>query len=307
MFLEEELRSEYNKKYPRYLKLGNVLQQEINEILSEKEIPFDYVQMRVKSFDSFLEKISRNANWKSPMDENNDFCGLRIIHLFEDDLKLITKELNGRFHKAGEKNPTADRPKSEKEFTYRSYHMFLGLKDELLDENSDLAGMNAEVQIRTICMHSWAAIEHKLNYKTQFPQSHRIKFNRKFSQVSAVLEMADEVFVSLKNDREQIVNNYKSTFNYEDKPNLANLNVDSLQAYLETQFSTIQRDGDRIANLLKEMLASKVTLTHLEAGFKLLHKKGMIHRLQSNYPGDNMSQPGFARLVLDVSNDNFYS
>ena len=59
----------------------------------------------------------------------------------------------------------------------------------------DYADFKVEIQIRTILMHAWAEIEHRLAYKKQAHIPSHLR--RKFSRISAKLEEADEQFEEL--------------------------------------------------------------------------------------------------------------
>ncbi|MBK7967983.1 MAG: hypothetical protein IPK08_03110 [Bacteroidetes bacterium] len=316
MFIEEELKKEYELKYPLYLQLGQILEVKINAVLRANEINYDYVQMRVKSFLSFFEKIDRNSKWKNPFNENDDFCGLRIIHLFDDDLEAILTILRDEFEVIEEYNPTEKRPQTEKEFTYRSYHVFLKLKGDLANSNKKIKDLIAEVQIRTICMHTWAAIEHKLNYKQQksFPPHFRPFINRKFSQMSAVLEIADDFFVSLRNEKRKSIEEYKTGLGkVKTKEKILNeeLNIDALQAYLENKFPKFSLENKNEKNkklryFLNELLMTNLTLKSIEEGEKSLTQKRLVTKLVNDYPSDKPTQTGMARLILDITNEEFY-
>ena len=315
MFIEEDLLEKYNSKKPLYNKLGKILEVRINEILISNEIYYDYVQMRVKSFLSFFEKIDRNK-YIDPFEENEDFCGLRIIHLFDDDLDKILYILREEFNVIKEINPTEYRPKTEKEFTYRSYHVFIKLKNGLLLSNIELKDLFAEIQIRTICMHTWAAIEHKLNYKQEhnFPKNFRPFINRKFSQMSAVLEIADDFFVSLRNEKNRIIEEYKTGLTIiktKEKILDEKLSIEALQAYLENKFPKFDEDNrieknKKIKYLMNEMVITNLTLKSIEDGEKLLIQKGLFSKLLNDYPFNMPTQTGIARSILDITNDEFY-
>ena len=83
-------------------------------------------------------------------------------------------------------------------FGYLSLHYVVALSTTRagLAEYADLAGLKAEIQIRSILQHSWAEIEHDLGYKTQreIPSSIR----RDFSRLAGLLELADAEFMRIR-------------------------------------------------------------------------------------------------------------
>jgi ppGpp synthetase/RelA/SpoT-type nucleotidyltranferase len=55
------------------------------------------------------------------------------------------------------------------QFGYRSFHFVVKIKNDWLKAPiyRELVGMKAEIQVRTILMHAWAEIQHKLAYKRE--------------------------------------------------------------------------------------------------------------------------------------------
>ncbi|MPZ45409.1 MAG: hypothetical protein GEV05_18860 [Betaproteobacteria bacterium] len=84
------------------------------------------------------------------------------------------------------------------EFGYRSAHYIIRLSEKrsLLREWENFTDLKAEIQVRTVLQHAWAAISHKLQYKREgdVPASLR----RKLFRLSALFELADDEFVSLR-------------------------------------------------------------------------------------------------------------
>lgn len=318
-----EIEKQYKAKKKDYEELGDILLERINKILKEHETSFDYVQMRIKKFDSFYDKIFREhltspakqSGETDPFKTNKDFVGLRVIHLFEDDLNSIVKILEKEFqiNKEDKKDLTRLRRKSEREFTYRSYHVFIRLKGDLKKLYPHLSDMVAEVQIRTICMHTWASIEHKLNYKKQdhLPKDYRPIITRKFSQMSAVLEISDEFFMALRDEENNIIRQYKANLSdAKKKENVLKeeLNIEALQAYIEKKYAKYPQEKKRIKSLLEEMAFAHIGLNALEDGEQLLKDKNLLKYVIDNYPSpkEEQTQTGVARLILDITNDAFY-
>jgi len=67
------------------------------------------------------------------------------------------------------------------------------LKEEAWEPFKDF---RAEVQVRTVLQHAWAAIEHRLQYKANKGIPRSIK--RQFYRLSALLELADEEFMAIR-------------------------------------------------------------------------------------------------------------
>jgi len=120
---------------------------------------YEHLSYRIKSDESMREKCDRKGlpqTEESALGEIKDAIGLRIITRFVDDIyKTVdfVKTIDG-CTVVKEK----DYVKNAKPNGYRSYHMILSLQQ---------CGRTfyAELQLRTIAMDSWAALEHEMTYK----------------------------------------------------------------------------------------------------------------------------------------------
>lgn len=116
----------------------------------------DHCLSRIKSEESMREKCRRKGlpeTTENALFEIKDAIGFRIVCTFVNDVFMVRdylKELSD-FETIEEK----DYISHAKPNGYRSYHMILKTKD----------GYFVEVQIRTISMDTWAALEHHLKYK----------------------------------------------------------------------------------------------------------------------------------------------
>lgn len=118
--------------------------------------PIEHCLSRIKSDASMREKCHRKGlpeTTESALEKIFDAIGIRIVCAFVSDVYAI-------------RNSLADLPDceiiEEKDYIrhskpngYRSYHMILRYKNKTY----------AEIQLRTISMDTWAALEHHLKYK----------------------------------------------------------------------------------------------------------------------------------------------
>ncbi len=129
---------------------------------------YEHLIYRVKSEESMREKLSRKAlpvTTESALSGVFDAIGLRIVCPFVDDVytnAALIHALPG-VTVIREK----DYIKNAKSNGYRSYHMILKLSTEERP-------LYAEVQLRTIAMDTWAALEHELKYKKDIADSELI-------------------------------------------------------------------------------------------------------------------------------------
>lgn len=111
---------------------------------------------RIKSEDSMREKCRRKGlpeTTESALSAIHDAIGLRIVCAFLNDVYSIRDRLAALddLTVVSEK----DYIRVAKPNGYRSYHMIV----------RDRSGLYAEIQLRTISMDTWAALEHHLKYK----------------------------------------------------------------------------------------------------------------------------------------------
>lgn len=148
---------------------GNLLEkiEMIRMFLKEKKglDPVEHCLSRIKSDSSMREKCRRKGlleNSTSALFIIHDAIGIRIVCPFIDDVYAFRDELRklDDYEVYEEKDYIAH----AKENGYRSYHMILRSQK----------GYFAEIQLRTISMDTWAALEHQLKYKKGKTASDRL-------------------------------------------------------------------------------------------------------------------------------------
>ena len=118
--------------------------------------PIEHCLSRIKAEDSMREKCRRNTlpeTTESALRVLTDSIGIRIVCAFLSDVYRVAEYLKSfpDLTVVTEK----DYIRNVKPNGYRSYHMIL---------KTD-GGYYVEVQLRTISMDTWAALEHHLKYK----------------------------------------------------------------------------------------------------------------------------------------------
>ncbi len=153
----------YGDFRPRMEEIMQEMLMRIERIRSEMQEelgmdPVEHCLSRIKSEESMREKCRRNGLPETPhsaLEELHDAIGIRIVCAFLDDVYTIRNALAASedLHIVEEK----DYIRHAKPNGYRSYHMILRFRDEAY----------VEIQLRTISMDTWAALEHHLKYKKQ--------------------------------------------------------------------------------------------------------------------------------------------
>ena len=133
---------------------------------------FEHMSHRLKTDESMAEKLSRKGcpvTEEAAVSEVRDAVAFRIVCRFIDEIyenreKIL--QLPG-VSLVKEK----DYVRHVKPNGYRSYHMIL---DVAVPEDAARGHYFAEVQIRTIAMDSWAALEHEMKYKHEIQNAELI-------------------------------------------------------------------------------------------------------------------------------------
>jgi putative GTP pyrophosphokinase len=192
-----DLRDEYEKRLPTFERAARNVRQAIEVLVENAGIHTLATLSRVKAFDSLKEKVERKS-YNLPFSQATDCVGIRVIAYLPDDVEAIQLLLSKEFDvvesadKAGLLRPN--------EFGYRSHHLLIKIPTAwgTTPNYRGLESVTIEVQIRTILMHAWAEIEHKLQYKSavQVPKEQQ----RRLFLLSAKVEEADSQFQALVAD-----------------------------------------------------------------------------------------------------------
>ncbi|MDP2417662.1 MAG: hypothetical protein U1D25_02395 [Hydrogenophaga sp.] len=194
---QEDLQLAYERARPEFLRFTRKLEGLLIDLMATRGVSVHLVESRTKEIKSVVEKVSRSAkSYSDPLNEITDLSGLRVIAYYEDEAALVGEIIEEEFS-VDEANSTPKLP-SPSEFGYRSAHYIVSLNDKrsALPEYAGLAGLKAEIQVRTVLQHAWAAISHKLQYKRE--EDVPAALRRKLFRLSALFELADDEFISLR-------------------------------------------------------------------------------------------------------------
>ena len=135
----------------------------------EDSDPVEHCLGRVKSDESMREKCRRQNLPETPesaLEVLHDAIGIRIVCAFLNDVYMMRYYISGfdDIEIVQEK----DYIRHAKPNGYRSLHLLIRVNTKNLplpDEDIRRESYNAEIQLRTISMDTWAALEHHMRYK----------------------------------------------------------------------------------------------------------------------------------------------
>lgn len=200
-----------------YSVLSDKIKSLITDIAREKQIAIHAIECRVKSIESFSEKISRKGKvYKDPLNEITDLCGVRVILYYQEDVDALCSAIRSELE-VDSKNSIDKRAQLKSDqFGYMSVHIVCGVGKDRAGkiEWRSCLGLKAEIQVRTVLQHAWAAVSHALQYKRETEVDE--KFNRRLTRIAGLLELSDEEFSSLKRDREALRNDVQASLRSND-------------------------------------------------------------------------------------------
>lgn len=309
--MSEKFREKFDASKTLYKRLGSNAKEALETFLVENNISFLAVTSRIKDVESFLEKIERK-NYEYPFEQIEDICGIRIICYYQSDIEKICQIIEREFDV--QENQDKEELLQEDQFGYRSYHFIVKIKDKWLEAPNyrGLETLKVEIQVRTVLMHAWAEIEHKLAYKQKIHIPNHLK--RKLYRISAKLEEADEQFEDIKNEsikyRDDLTQ--KGATEGDDFYKDIKIDLDSLQSFLDYKFPNRKKSIDGTRSLLNELLENKIDLKTILASLEItkpylneIEKEIFEERLKEEK--DGWAQVGIVRKTLDLTNDNYYN
>lgn len=125
--------------------------------------PIECISTRVKEPQNIIEKLKRKnygLTYGEMFEKINDIAGIRIVCNFKSDVYKIVQIIEN-FQDIRILNKK-DFMKNPKKSGYMSYHLII---ETPVSFSQGTMWIKVEIQIRTLGMHFWASLEHKLKYK----------------------------------------------------------------------------------------------------------------------------------------------
>jgi putative GTP pyrophosphokinase len=238
------LRQEYHDLRPVAERFTDMMVREMHESVRRNGLRLAVpIESRVKSWTSIEDKLGRGRGFQgASLSELHDFVGIRLILLFQRDVAPTCDLIERLFRAQGRRDRGSDL--SVDRFGYQSIHLLARPPDNWLSIPSFAAfrHLEAEVQIRTLAQHMWAAASHQLQYKQEEAVPSEIR--RTVHRVSALLETVDLEFERVLAEREA----YRATASEgaEDRA----LNSDLLETVLDGLFPRANKEGFESYSLL---------------------------------------------------------
>ena len=190
---------------PTYVRFVEKLELLLEELLQLSNVRYHAIEGRAKTVESFYEKLNRpGKQYVDPLNDIPDLAGVRVVLYTTDDADIVSQLIDTEFDVDASQSGDKRKILAPDQFGYLSVHKIIALGPDRasLREWEGFAQLRAEVQIRTVLQHAWAAISHRLQYKRE--NEIPAKFRRKLTRLAGLLELADEQFVDLKKEEKKV-------------------------------------------------------------------------------------------------------
>jgi GTP pyrophosphokinase len=219
------LRNQYDAIRETAAKFCEKLREVVQALLSDNGVSLGVpLESRVKSWESIIEKTARLSLKPKDISQLNDLVGLRVILLFRRDVTKVCSLLSDCFSVVSREDASVRL--AEAEFGYQSLHYIIKLPEGWLSVPvyREFRDLKAEIQVRTLAQHIWAAGSHILQYKHEAGVP--IPVRRSIYRVSALLETVDLEFERVLAERESYISRLREL-------PATDLNVDLLARILD--------------------------------------------------------------------------
>ena len=204
---EQKVREDFIALCPELEKWGKHVDFVLCEFLNNAFSSCEHVQMkpshRIKTVDSYCEKVLIRKPKEHPLLETTDKVGTRVVLLDTTDVSKVCdfieqcEDWTVQEHAKSIDQIIFEHPE---EFAYLSEH-YIVKPNQNYSAGCEVELLTCEIQVRTILQHAYAEISHDTMYKKDVSQSS--KYKRMLASSMAFLEAADRNFVQIYSGMEE--------------------------------------------------------------------------------------------------------
>lgn len=165
-----------------------------------KRIVMQKIEHRIKKPESIARKLVKkgyNVSFKNAMEKLNDIVGIRVVCLYSDDVYKIAELLKQQKDLILIKEK--DYIKTPKKSGYQSLHLIMDVPiiyKEITEYH------RVEIQVRTVAMDFWAAVDNQICYKKS-PDEVK-KAEEELKNYSNVISKMDQQMLELRKKVEKM-------------------------------------------------------------------------------------------------------
>lgn len=173
-------------------------------LLDAGTVEISKIEGRVKEREECIQKFNRKYRRTLELsgtpytirEHISDLIGLRVVCLYEDQIRTLQESLVGHFDVISTTDKIANIENTEASFGYKGLHLDLRLAAprSTMPEYRRYNALPFELQLRTIVQDSWSVLDHKIKYKKSIPNS----LKRRINTLAALFELADREFRTIR-------------------------------------------------------------------------------------------------------------
>ncbi len=198
---------QYTRDRATYAGFSVAMEGLVRQLARHGNIKVQSSESRAKDPESLRRKLYDKGESYDALHDLPDLCGVRVVVFYPSHVVALDQALDDELSVEERIVHGVESPET---FGYSSRHLIVRLKGSRsgLTEWNSYAPLKAEVQIRTVLQHGWAAVSHQLQYKSavEIPERSRRLFNR----AAALLEAADDAFDQFRGDVEALQDEYEA-------------------------------------------------------------------------------------------------
>ncbi len=271
----------------------------LEDEVAASKVKIHSIEKRVKTFPSIVEKCKKYD--LSDLSSIKDVVGVRVVCLFKPDLATIDKIVRKSFDIVELDDKTSE---SNDPLGYASIHYICEMPKRYVGPRySRTSGMLFEIQVRTLCMHCWAAVSHHLDYKGDWDVPADLK--QALNALGGLFFVADREFQQFNGERLKYLE--KASARLETAP-AEEINLDTLTAYLKKKFP--KRRGvtpQAVSDLVQETKrADYKTIKELDSDIDRALPIAEQFEKETQKEG-YFYATGITRIALDLASEKFFA
>jgi len=196
----QKLESEYHNQAATFDAAARRLLSRLQRLIAAQGINAS-IKYRVKSFDSYFDKLLRLRRSGATNLVVTDVLGFRIVCPFLSDLDAVQWLIEAHLRVVEAETKGAEH--SFREFGYSSIHLMVDLGNDIKSRPLYATRRVAEIQLRTILQDAWAEVEHELVYKSQDTLLDE-PMKRKLASLNATLTLSDIIFQEIREYQREV-------------------------------------------------------------------------------------------------------
>ncbi len=195
-----KLQDKYECVFKKYDAAARRVSRRLQRLITKKGIKAT-VKYRVKSFESYFDKVLRLRSDHKSRALLTDMIGFRITCRYLADLEEAERVIRTCFRVIEVERKGTEH--SFREFGYDSTHLMVDLAEELPRCMIPHARRVAEIQLRTILQDAWAEVEHEIIYKSDDSLLNE-PIKRKLASLNAILALSDVIFQEVRDYQREL-------------------------------------------------------------------------------------------------------